>query len=243
MLRGYVLSGKCCNKKRGVTLNSYDYFNENTDPGLLLRAPVLHAQELRWGLDEMFGIHYNIQDAASYKTPVGDAVFGAHLTLSDPDDPSRPYFNARLAFGIDIQTYALSLNTKMDCGFRDLTGSFQVHKKLNEKLSVYAGINLSVNVVNTIWIRYSGGIFSDDRRRAKEIETIAGEKMRKLNAGIETGFLYPLGKGFSAGMNLSYYILKRLQEDLQTKDLGLAEDVALNFRPLTLKVHCTFDFP
>lgn len=208
---------------------------------LILWTPSLQAQGLRWGADGILGIHYNTLDAASYKTPVGYGGFGVHLTVSDPNDDRRIYFNGRLTFENDIETYTVFLDNKLDCVFGDLVASFQMHQRLSEKCAVYAGINLSFNMINRVWSRYGGTVFFTQGERVEAAETLLRQQGRKLNAGLEAGFMCPLGKRLSTGLQLSWYIMKRLQDDLEPGALGGRENVALNFRPVALKMQLTFD--
>lgn len=208
---------------------------------LMLWGSSLQAQGLRWGADGILGIHYNTLDAASYKTPVGYGGFGVHLTLLDPNDEQRIYFNGRLTFENDIETYTVFLDNKLDCVFGDLIASFQTHKRLSGKCAVYAGINLSFNMINRVWSRYGGTVFFTQGERVEAAEMLLRQQVRKLNAGLEAGFICPLGKRFSTGLQLSWYVMKRLQEDLAPGVLGGRESVALNFRPVALKMQLTFD--
>jgi len=208
---------------------------------LLLISTTLHAQWMRFGLDGLLGMHYNTLDAASYKTPVGNGGVGGHLTIADPDDPMRVYFNGRLTFENDFQTYTVFGNIKQDFAFRDLISSFQMHKRLNERLSVYAGINFSVNVINTIWLRTEGSAFTHWGQRTETLEAEVRQRIRKLNAGLEAGFVCPLGSGFSTGLHFTYYILKRLEDDLELGSPGSVDEASLNFRPLALKWLLAFD--
>ncbi|WP_118975956.1 outer membrane beta-barrel protein [Taibaiella koreensis] len=206
---------------------------------LLLPAMPLHAQWMHVGLDGILGLHYNTLDAASYKTPVWNAAVGAHLTIADPDNPRKAYFNGRLTFENDFETYTVWGNIKQDFSFRDLVGSLQVHQRLNDALSVYVGLNLSVNVINTVALRSEGSVFKYWGQRSGQLEAEVRQSIRKLNAGLEAGFMYPLGNGFNVGLHATYYLLKRLNEDL---DLVYPEGASLNFRPVALKAQCTFDF-
>lgn len=208
---------------------------------ILLCTSALQAQWIHWGLDGVIGIHYNTLDAASYKTPFGGVEAGAHITLSDPYNSRQMYFNGRLTIGYDFQTYIIFPGTNLDCSFQDLVGSFQAYKKLNEKFSLYAGINLSFNTISKAWFRSGGNAFTISGQRAEVVEALIRQNIRKLNAGIEAGFMYPLGEGFNAGLHLTYYIQKRLNDGLEVGPLAAAKDVSLNFRPLALKMLCTLD--
>lgn len=195
----------------------------------------LHARGIHLGLDGIVGIHYNTLDAASYKTPIGDFAVGMHVTLLDPDDYQQIYFNGRFIILNDFETYTVFPGAKLDCALRDFVCSFQAHKKLNERLSVYSGINLSFNVINTIWFRTDGSVFTTSGQRMETIEDAVKQKIRKLNAGVEVGCTYPLGKGFSTGLHLAYNVLDRLHEDIELGQLG-TPDVSLNFKPLALRI-------
>lgn len=207
----------------------------------LLCANTLHSQWIHFGVDGVLGLHYNTMDATSYQRPLYNGGFGMHLGISDPDHPERISFNGRLTFENDFQVYTILGNLKQDFAFRDLICSFQAHRQFNEKFSIYAGINIAVNLVNTVWLRPDDNIFSTQRQRSEALEAEVRQKVRKLNAGLEAGFMYPIGKHFSAGLHLNYYMMARLDEAISLDKSHPSGNVSLNFRPLALIAQCSYD--
>jgi hypothetical protein len=208
---------------------------------LFLSGTTLNAQWFHWGVDGMLGVHCNLADGPAYKTPVGDGGPGVHVAISDLNGTKSLSFNGRLSYTNDHEIHSIYPGNTLNISFRDVVTSFQVVMRVNEELRMYSGINFSINTVNTIRQRYGGTVFIDQGTKVPQLETVLGKSIRKVNAGVECGFMYNLGKGFSIGLHTNYYLMKRLNEDLDLSVHGFVKKTSLNFRPVSLRMQVSFD--